>query len=440
MCNIALAINGWSSHVGIYGDLCKSEPAVPYKPCKEQDLRMNYMFTLSTVVTNASALPIGMLLDYIGPQYTTLLGALVFMLGNIVFPLDIRNHYVDTYFIGFILLAIGGPLIFLPSFHLSNAFPIKAGLILSCVTGAFDASSIPYLLYDVLDAKVGEISLKTFFWAYSIIPALLIVYQVTIGPTISYKREDFHERAGTDDTLVDDPTTPTAVGTPSPDFANLEDGTSKGEVRDRVVGVMFGKSAAEQIRSMWFGAIVIFLCVYMSRINYYIQTVFSQLYFYLHDIELARSVTMTFTVLLPLGGLVGVPFVGWLLDHRTTLEASLVVLVSGVLFGVLGMVRHVAPQIISIGIFVVLRPLMYTFVGDYCGKVFGFETFGTVYGLTNSISGLFGLVLRPIDVLVKTKLDGDYVPIDVLGIILGILSSSLLSWQIWKGTRPIALD
>lgn len=78
---------------------------------------MNYMFTLSTVITNASitrrslpsssrsgvrsadpfclpflgeqvaALPVGALLDQIGPKYTSLLGALVFAAGNVIFPL-----------------------------------------------------------------------------------------------------------------------------------------------------------------------------------------------------------------------------------------------------------------------------------------------------------------------------------------------------------------
>lgn len=43
----------------------------------------------------------------------------------------------------------------------------------------------------------------------------------------------------------------------------------------------------------------------MARINYYIQTVFQQLLFYLEDYGLARAITRTFTVLLPLGGIAG---------------------------------------------------------------------------------------------------------------------------------------
>ncbi len=95
--------------------------------------------------------------------------------------------------------------------------------------------------------------------------------------------------------------------------------------RDRVVGVMFDRPASAQIWSIWFGcvrpwgattvlnwgplvffrAVVFFLCVYMARINYLIQTIFSQLLFYLNDVGLARSITTTFTILLPLGGIVG---------------------------------------------------------------------------------------------------------------------------------------
>jgi len=58
---------------------------------------------------------------------------------------------------------------------------------------------------------------------------------------------------------------------------------------------------------------------------------------------------------------VGIPFVGWLLDRRTTFDGSNAILLMGATFGVLGMIPHVIPQVISIGIFVILRPLMYTF-------------------------------------------------------------------------------
>ena len=64
------------------------------------------MFTLATVVTNVSALPIGYTLDKIGPRKTSLLGAAVFGLGNFLFGLGIRRPGVDSYLIGYLLLAV----------------------------------------------------------------------------------------------------------------------------------------------------------------------------------------------------------------------------------------------------------------------------------------------------------------------------------------------
>ena len=50
------------------------------------------------------------------------------------------------------------------------------------------------------------------------------------------------------------------------------------------------------------------------------------------------------------------------------------------------------------------------------------------YGLTNSVSGIFGMVLRPVDVWAKTKLGGDYVSIDAL--VAGPAASCALTWRI----------
>jgi len=52
----------------------------------------------------------------------------------------------------------------------------------------------------------------------------------------------------------------------------------------------------------------VFLCIHMLRINFYIQSAHAQLLFYTADPQLADSLTKAFTYLLPLGGLVGIPF------------------------------------------------------------------------------------------------------------------------------------
>jgi len=78
---------------------------------------------------------------------------------------------------------------------------------------------------------------------------------------------------------------------------------------------------------------------------------------------------------------------------------------------------------------------MYTAVSDFSAKTFGFQTFGTVYGLANTLSGLFGLVQWPLDLLVKLPLDGNYTPVNAALLVLGLVTSVALATRIWLGTK-----
>ena len=85
-------------------------------------------------------------------------------------------------------------------------------------------------------------------------------------------------------------------------------------------------------------------------------------------------------------------------------------------------------------------------------RTFGFQTFGTgmvgrtnlrpcihhflpVYGLANTLSGLFGLVQWPLDLLVKLPLDGNYTPVNAALLVLGLVTSVALATRIWLGTK-----
>jgi len=92
-------------------------------------------------------------------------------------------------------------------------------------------------------------------------------------------------------------------------------------------------------------------------------------------------------------------------------------------------------QVVSIAMLTILRPLMYTAVSDFSAKTFGFETFGTVYGLANTLSGVFGLVQWPLDLLIKLPFDGNYTPVNAALLILGLVTSLSLAIRIWLGTK-----
>lgn len=49
------------------------------------------IFTFATFATNGAALPIGYTLDTIGPRKTSIIGAVIFLLGNLLFGLGYRS-------------------------------------------------------------------------------------------------------------------------------------------------------------------------------------------------------------------------------------------------------------------------------------------------------------------------------------------------------------
>ena len=112
------------------------------------------MFTTAAVATNVFALPVGTILDKYGPRVSAVIGSILFAAGCALFALAWRLPF-DGYILGYTLIALGGPFIFISSFQLSNTFPNHSGFILSLLTGAFDSSSAVFLLYRMIYEQSG---------------------------------------------------------------------------------------------------------------------------------------------------------------------------------------------------------------------------------------------------------------------------------------------
>jgi di/tricarboxylate transporter len=56
----------------------------------------------------------------------------------------------------------------------------------------------------------------------------------------------------------------------------------------------------------------------------------------------------------------GIPLIGYLLDTRPMKDISLIMLLMGLLFGGLGLVKNKVGQLIGIAFLTVFRPLFYT--------------------------------------------------------------------------------
>lgn len=174
---------------GVYREYCSAEElAEGAELCYEQDLRLNFFFSLASTTTNVSALPVGTLLDRYGPRVCYVAGCVSLAIGSVLMSYAFAIPEFDGYAVANFFLALGGTFIFVPSFQIANAFPKYSGTIVALVTGAFDASAAVFLFYRLAyEASDGSFSPGKFFAWYTAVPVLILIAQVTYLPTESYK-------------------------------------------------------------------------------------------------------------------------------------------------------------------------------------------------------------------------------------------------------------
>jgi MFS family permease len=346
------------------------------------------MFTVAAVSTNVVALPVGTILDRYGPRVSGIMGACFVTLGSLLFAFS-KELPVDGYIPGYLFLALGGPFIFISSFQLSNTFPQYSGLILALLTGAFDTSSAIFLAYRLIyQGTDGAFTPKKFFLVYLVVPVYILLVQIFVMPSTSYKtvgelvqkvedsaNEVVHD---SDDEIQDESLVRRlqesrrqhreSVVSQITELLGTKDATelTKEEAKKKdisgVWGALHGRSATEQVRTWWFVLIMLFTVIQMLRINYFVATVRSQYTYLFHSPAKAKEINNFFDVALPLGGVISVPFIGLLLDNTSTTFCMSVLVTVATAIGVLGVIPQTWAAYASICLFVIYRPLYYTAV------------------------------------------------------------------------------
>ncbi|RPB23156.1 MFS general substrate transporter [Terfezia boudieri ATCC MYA-4762] len=450
---------------GVYKEYCtEKELDKGVRVCFEQELRLNFMFTAAAVATNVCALVVGAILDFYGPRVTGIIGSIFIGIGSLLFAYARKIDAFDAYVPGYLFLALGGPFIFIPSFQLSNAFPASSGLILSMLTGAFDSSSAVFLFYRLAYERWSHIlSLRTFFLGYLVVPLFILVVQIFIMPPTSYKTvgelvkqvEEAEQRLAGEDRYADE----------DDDEYDDDEQLLRRERRESVVseitsllgskgasrhqqkeetkrevsgvwGAMHGKSVYEQMLSPWYILILLFTIVQMTRINYFVATIRPQYEYLLGSVNKAILVNEFFDIALPVGGLCAVPFIGMLLDKTATPTVLLVLVGVASATGVLGLLRDIWAAYANVILFVLYRPFYYTAISDYTAKVFGFQTFGTIYGSIICVAGIFNFAQTGMDAATAKWFHHDPRPINlILLIFVSVIGGILWMWVTVKSKK-----
>ncbi|KAK3383095.1 major facilitator superfamily domain-containing protein [Lasiosphaeria ovina] len=424
---------------GAYRDVCQDGP-VSGDTCVE--IHLNLMFTVAAVATNVAALPVGAILDRYGPRVCGLLGSVFLAIGALLMSFENRVPF-DGLLFGYLFLALGGPFTYISSFQLCNAFPRNSGFILALLTGAFDASSALFLIYRIVYEKSGgAFGHRRFFLAYLVVPTVIIVIQLTLLPAQSYKTvgelvEEIEEPIPDDDPYdqIDEHTAllheeerqhreEVVSGIQDLLGSAKADKQAKREERKNEIsgvwGVMHPHTSMEQIKSPWFILICMFTVIQMTRINYFVATIRPQYEAIFGSVDKAIELNNFFDVALPLGGILSIPFIGLVLDRTSTVTVLTALVACATTIGFFGVIPKMWSAYANICLFVLYRPFYYTAVSDYSAKVFGFRTFGKVYGTIICLSGLFNFSQSGLDYLFHETFGGNPVPVNLMLLSIGL--------------------
>lgn len=372
----------------VYRDQCTEEELEKkVDVCYGQELRLNFMFTVAAVATNVFALPIGTILDRYGPRVCGIISSIFLALGCLFFAFasDMKPAF-DGYITGYVLLAIGGPFVFISSFQLSNSFPRYSGLILAVLTGAFDTSSAIFLIYRLIyTASEGTLWPKKFFLVYLIVPAFILIVQVVLMPSKSYKTvgellanvEDESDESQDNHANVHDPTALERLGNArrerresamseitsllgNKDSESYNKAEAAKQTRSGVYGALHGRSAKQQVLTPWWGLAAAFTLIQMLRINYFVATVRPQYTYLLGSTGKGVQINSCFDIMLPLGGVLSVPFIGFVLDNLPTTFVLSMLVVFATVIGILGVLPYMWAAYLNVILFCLYRPFYYT--------------------------------------------------------------------------------
>lgn len=413
------------------------------------------MFAAAAVATNVFALPVRTILEKFGPRISGIAGSFLLAIRAVLLAFTEQLPF-DGYLPGYIFLALGGTFIFLPSYQLSNAFPENSGFILALLSGAFDSSSAIFLFYRLIYTASGNrFGPQKFFVIYLIITLLILISQIFLMPSDSYKsicEIAEHSKSSTPDwgNGEGEPISQaqearsnhieramneyTFLLTNNSNGINSWEEDRKREIC-RVWGALHGRSALEQVKTPWFILITLFTVFKMMSINYFFATVRTQYEYLLHSQALAKHVSHVFDVALPAGGVISVPFVGLILDNLCTTFVLGLIVVFSTIIGAVGVLPFNWAAYTNIASIVFYRPLYYTVISDYAAKIFGFYTFGKVYDLMICFAGALNLLQTGLDVATHKFFHANPIPVDVTLLTIVLLIGSTLSGYIWQKSR-----
>mmetsp|Transcript_18852 Transcript_18852/g.20983 ORF Transcript_18852/g.20983 Transcript_18852/m.20983 type:complete len:491 (-) Transcript_18852:7-1479(-) len=361
--------------------------------CEEQELRLNLVFTISTSVLLLMNVPLGYVVDYIGPRLTSLLGFIGLIFSSILIAFGSPSF--DSYIPGFIFLSISGFAVYQGFLKLSDAFQGWKVITLSVVSTSFDASSGVFLIFWYTHRE-GGVSSQDLLLYYLLIPFLGVIW-IFFWPTGVESDEPRKIQKLKSQRRLD--------------LVKSEKSTDSKTVYRPYETLSFWKQMMT--------AEYIFLQIYMAFFLLWLNAMFPLVQARAEEIvgeERAIFMVELFSILQPASFIFAPLFA--LFNEKIhyrwhfTIVHLLFLIFSGLLF-----IPYEAPQYAAYVVFSTIRMYFFGVLANFISKVFGFRNFGRLYGVLGSINGIVSFLIYGVSALALNTFQGEFLVVNIIQVV-----------------------
>ncbi|KAL8424862.1 hypothetical protein Efla_001667 [Eimeria flavescens] len=154
--------------------------------CEAQNSAVGNIFVTCLAFAFSFSLAAGLLLDYLGPRITAVIGQVMNCLAWIL--LAFASESAQTYIGAFIFMGIGSDIGYLPLLSAANLFPGHEGLIVAILGASKSASFAVPTILDRVEASSTAIGLREVCLGYAVLgPGLCLVLALFLVPSKHFK-------------------------------------------------------------------------------------------------------------------------------------------------------------------------------------------------------------------------------------------------------------
>eukprot|EP00747_Dinoflagellata_sp_TGD_P033899 gnl/TRDRNA2_/TRDRNA2_136903_c0_seq1.p1 gnl/TRDRNA2_/TRDRNA2_136903_c0~~gnl/TRDRNA2_/TRDRNA2_136903_c0_seq1.p1 ORF type:complete len:435 (-),score=52.71 gnl/TRDRNA2_/TRDRNA2_136903_c0_seq1:229-1533(-) len=379
---------------GIFLEACGSQE-VKVTTCPLRTAKINMVYTAGVLMQSLCGLPVGILLDKLGPQVMVAAGGLINISGYLLFGLCTGELVI----FGYSLIALGGMCMFLSAFHVAKFIPEHRNAFMSGISCGMDASSVVFpALKLVLDAGTSR---GDVFAAFAVFTAFytLAIYAAW---SASSRCRSCGEGASGEALLETNP------------------GSSSTDMDVQCVSKL---PLSQQLRTLEFGFVLVFCFVNLTRSNMFLGLVKNCLVEFGDEQETPTLLYTTITMWCVPAGIVFVPIVERILSKGGFVRAIDLVHASGMVYTVLQLIDVLPLQVVTAVIYTFYRALFFSVLAAFNFTIFGPDTFGTVAGLMYTFCSLAQPMQIAAVYFTEKAWNGDYRLLNAV-----LLCSLVLPW------------